>query len=258
MRRLRAKQLSDSALEKLAQVTDADILASKSLFRSAVPARYRNLLDASLAGRQSDSRFLWDAARGRYVISGKTIQPLEIRNRVIEPLIRQAKINQRVLSAQLQNWEITLTEWQTAMTENIKRLELASALTANGGEQNTNENDKEEIAALILALLLLFRKFTNDIQRGRQALNGLLLARSDLYASSARGMYEDMTGYNERGYRGRTQERRLLGNLDHCHTDDELEGCVELAARGWQPIGSLPPIGKSPCRANCKCTKVYR
>lgn len=258
-RRLTAARLSDSALKNMAQVTDADLAAGRSLFESVAPRGYRGIWDAPPKGASvSDNRTTWNATTGRYIIADRSVPPLEIRNRVIERLILSAKQTQRVLSQQLQNREITLPEWQSAMIQSIKQTQTASALIANGGEKNTSESDKEEIAALILALLLLFRKFSQDIQRNRQPLNGLLMVRSDLYASSARGMFEDVSGYNARVYRGKTEERRVLGNPEHCHTDEELEGCIELAAKGWQPIGSLPPIGKSPCRSNCKCTKVYR
>lgn len=258
-KRLTAPRLSDAMLRNMAHITDADIAAGKSLFDSVAPRGYRGLLDAPLKGASSaNSRIVWDATAGRYILAGRRVPPLEIRTRVIERLILSAKRTQRTLSAQLQNREITLPEWQSAMINSIKQTQTAAALTANGGEKNTSDSDKEEIAALILALLLLFRKFSQDIQRNRQPLNGLLIVRSDLYASSARGMFEDVSGYNARVYQGKTEERRVLGNADHCRTDGELEGCLELAAKGWQPIGSLPPIGKSPCRSNCKCTKVYR
>ena len=119
-----------------------------------------------------------------------------------------------------------------------------------------------------MALLLLLRGFAREVASGKQARNGILLVRSDLYASAARGTYEDMGTYVNQVYGGRTQERRVLGDAEHCRTvrtraeavlgQPGLEGCVELAAKGWQPIGSLPKIGQSPCRSNCKCTKIYR
>jgi hypothetical protein len=47
--------------------------------------------------------------------------------------------------------------------------------------------------------------------------------------------------------------------VHNCTTSKSgLTGCKELAAKGWQPIGSLPPIGGAPCNANCKCRFEYR
>jgi len=258
----KAIRYSDKAIEQLSQVTEADIEAARSLVRSAVPPRYRSILDASIAGGSvtASSPYAWDPKAGGYihVPTGRHIQPLELRNQAIEPMIARSKQTQRAISNQLQNQEITLAEWQTQMIGQVKQAQVASALVANGGQKNTNENDKEEIALLILALLLLLNGFSQEIQSKKQPLNGLLLLRSDLYANAARGTYEDVGGYVASTYLGKTEERRLLSPADHCHADGNLIGCVELAAQGWQPIGSLPSIGKTPCRSNCRCRKVYR
>ncbi len=264
--------LSDTDLEQLAKVTAADVLASKALFQSAVPPRYRSLLEATVAGTSvsTETLYAWDPKQGKYIYlpTSRHVQPLEIRNQAIEPMIRRSKDAQRALSAQLQSQEIALAEWQTQMIGQIKQAQIAASLAANGGEKNTNDSDKEEIALLILALLLLFRKFGQDIQRKIQPLNGLLMVRSDLYANAARGTFENVGTYVARVYLGRKQERRVLGIGDHCTSvrgraesilgQPGLEGCVELAEKNWQPIGSLPPIGISPCRSNCLCHKEYR
>lgn len=52
---------------------------------------------------------------------------------------------------------------------------------------------------------------------------------------------------------GKTREKRTLGSTDH-----HCAQCVEYAARGWQPIGSLPkPKTACSCRSNCLCTLSY-
>lgn len=259
----RAIRFSEKALGELSQVGEADTLAAKSLWRSAVAPHYRSMLDASLVGKKSadgSPSWAWDAKAGRYVYmpSGRRVQPFEIRNQAIEPVILSSRQNQRAISTQLQNREITLAQWQTQMIGQIKQTQVAAGLAANGGEKNTNDSDKEEIALLILALFLLFQDFSTEIQRKRQPLNGLLLVRSDLYANAARGTYEDMGSYVASVHLGKTEERRLLSPGDHCTNDHQYTGCVELAAMGWQPIGSLPKIGASPCRSNCRCRKEYR
>jgi hypothetical protein len=49
-----------------------------------------------------------------------------------------------------------------------------------------------------------------------------------------------------------TQERRVLGPADHCPE------CPGLASTGWQPLGLLPDIGDTVCRAHCACHFEYR
>ena len=59
-------------------------------------------------------------------------------------------------------------------------------------------------------------------------------------------------------YFGAVEERRVLERAEHCESDEELEGCIELSEKGWQPIGTLPRLGVSPCRSNCRCRFDYR
>jgi hypothetical protein len=56
--------------------------------------------------------------------------------------------------------------------------------------------------------------------------------------------------------RGRVyvEERRIHGRL----LDDMCATCAEAVARGWVPIGTLPPIGDSECIGNCHCYFKYR
>jgi hypothetical protein len=51
---------------------------------------------------------------------------------------------------------------------------------------------------------------------------------------------------------GGQQERRFLHAAEHC------PDCVDVAGRGWVPIGTLPRIGDSQCRTRCRCTFSYR
>jgi hypothetical protein len=137
---------------------------------------------------------------------------------------------------------------------------LAAALVANGGARNNTETDYAVIILVILAMPIFLQGFADDIEAGRQLMNGTLLSRGDLYASSGRDAYEEMRRHVEKVYVGMTQERRVLDrDAQHCHTDKHgLVGCVELAERGWQPIGTLPKLMSTPCRSNCRCTFFFR
>ena len=73
-----------------------------------------------------------------------------------------------------------------------------------------------------------------------------------MYGQAPRGTFEEMRRRYERTSNGMTLERRILGAADHC--DD----CLEAAALGWQPIGTLPAIGDSRCMTNCHCEFDYR
>jgi hypothetical protein len=262
MRNLKAIKLSESALEQLSKITPAAIEMAKALWSQTVPLRWKPLLDAQTIGIDDPltSVYVWDATNRRYIhLRSRRYVPFQdIRAQAVEPLIQRSKAMQRTLSQGLQSGDTKLSEWQLTMLENIKQTELAASLAANGGEQNTSEADKKKIAAAILLLLLFFQTFTEEIEVGRQALNGSLLARSDLYANSARSIFEETRRFGMAAYFGAVQERRRFGIAEHCHSDGERQGCVELYDKGWQPINSLPRLGDTPCRTNCKCRFEYR
>lgn len=259
---MKALPFTEESLAQLAQVTPADIELARALWTRTVPLRWKRLLESQTLGVDPEltTPFVWDAQNRRYIeLSTRRYVPFQqIRNEAIEPLIQSSKAAQRTLSAGLQSRETTLPEWQRAMLDQVKQTQVAASLASNGGDQNTSDADRKKIAALLLLLLLLLQGFAEDVAAGRQPTNGQLLVRSDLYASAARDTFEEVRRYGMAVYYGAVQERRQLGVAEHCRTDRNLEGCVELHDLGWQPINTLPRLGQTPCRTNCRCHFQYR
>jgi hypothetical protein len=244
-----------SELEQLAQVSDADVAIARDMWRRYAPPLFRDLMDAPLAGTQK-TRFAWDAQQRQYIYTatGRYIPPLDLRNRAIEPFLTNVRFHMRDVSGRFQSGSITLPQWQQETMQLIKYSQLASALIANGGSRNSTQTDYAQIAAMILALYLFFQGFADEIQAGKQVINGLLLSRSDLYANAGRDAYEEMRRFAMGVYGGATKERRVLDpTANHCHTQGDWVGCPELAALGWQKIGTLPRLMDTPCISNCKC-----
>lgn len=258
----RAIHYTADALAQLAEITQPDIEAARDLWTRSVPLRWKRLLESQTVGVDAEltTPFVWDAQNRRYIhLASRQYVPFqEIRDQAIEPLIRSSKDAQRALSSQLQTRESSLIEWQRGMLDQVKQTQIAAALPSNGGDTNSSQADYKKIAALILILLLLLQGFADDIEDGTQPLNGLLLVRSDLYGSAARDTFEEVRRHGMAVYFGAVQERRMLGRAEHCHTDEDLQGCVELHDLGWVPINTLPRLGHTPCRTNCKCRFIYR
>lgn len=248
-------------LTALANVSDADVALARDMWRRYSLPIFRDLMDAPLVGT-GKARIAWDAKTREYVYTsnGYHIPPLELRNRVIEPFLSNVKFAMRFISARLQNGEVTLIQWQQEMMTLTKYSQLASALIANGGARNNTQTDYALIALIILAILLFLQKFAEEIETGKQLLNGLLLSRADLYANAGRDAYEEMRRKAQELYVGATEERRVLDpGAQHCATDKNgWTGCPELAALGWRPIGTLPRLMDTPCRSNCKCHWIYK
>src|SRR5690349_4601267 len=222
-----------SELKQLSMVTPLDVQAARSLWLRAVPLRWKRLLESQTVGEADvlSTPFVWDPGARRYIHlqSRRYVPFVQLRDQAIEPLIVFTKNQMRSLSTQLATRDLRLEEWQQAMINVIKPAQVATALAVNGGEENSSPVDTKKIAALILLYLLLFQNFAEELETGRQALNGRLLVRSDLYASSARSIFEEMRRHGMSRYVGALQERRVLGLAEHCHTDKHRKGCAELA-----------------------------
>lgn len=251
----KAISLPEIKLEAESQVTETDVALAIALWRKYAPARFRSIIDGG-------SIFEWEETLRvyRYKSNGRIIDPLVLRNSAIEPFLQNVKLSMRDISRRLQDRQINLPEWQFEMMRMVKGSQIAVSLVASGGADNNDEEDTALIALGILAMLSFLKNFALDIESGKQLLNGLLLTRTDLYAFGGRDAYEEARRNGMIKYGVSTQERRVLDpEANHCVTDkDGWIGCVELADRGWQPIGTLPRLYDTPCRTNCQCHFEFR
>lgn len=196
----------------------------------------------------------WNDAAGRYtnLTTGRFISMSDVRN-ALDTTALVSRQNMRSLSEQLQAGKISLADWQVQMAREIKTLHTAAAASANGGWAQMSQSDWGATGQIIKQQYKYLQGFANDIASGKQPLNGRLIARSNQYAEAGRGTFEQMRRRYERDRNGQSVERRVLGFAEHCEASKGTPGCVDLADRGWQPIGTLPPIGAATCRGFCKC-----
>ena len=155
------------------------------------------------------------------------------------------------LSERLRDGTISLEDWEAEMIALVMMIHLTStALAVGGWEQMTSADTlaAQEAGQSQVEYLILF---AIAIAAGTVVLDGRFLARVRLYGQAGRGTYWSTVG-RVMGASGYTQEQRVLHPADHCRD------CVEYADRGWQAIGTLPTIGDSQCRSNCRCSFEYR
>jgi hypothetical protein len=114
-----------------------------------------------------------------------------------------------------------------------------------------DSSDYGYLGSLIKPQWQYLNKFAQDIADGKQPLNGSLLARAALYAQAARGIFEafamELAKEN-----GATEAKSVLAIADHCPS------CLQQAAKGWQSMDDIVPIGARDCLANDRCTLVFR
>lgn len=159
---------------------------------------------------------------------------------------RMAAASERMLAG-----DLLLAEWQATMMREVKLSQLAASTIAHGGAARMGFSQYGAAGNAIRVQYDYLRQFSVQVADGTQPLSGSLIARARQYGQAARVTYQREYGRDQQ-QRGYQSERNVLGSAEHCSL------CPELTARGWVPIGSLPPVGSRPCRSNDRCHIVYR
>lgn len=199
------------------------------------------------------SSYAWNETAGRYIklSTGRFVPFSEVRD-ALEATIDVVSIRMNTLTQNLIDSQISLAEWEAGMLEQIKLAHTASAAASRGGWAQMSQADWGAAGRMIRDQYDYLRNFAEEIASGKQKLNGTALVRTDLYADAARGTFEQMRRRYEKLMNGMTEEKRVLGIADHC------PGCLTQAEIGWQPIGTLDPIGAEECVTRCHCRFIYR
>ena len=200
-----------------------------------------------------DSNYGWNERAGRYVNleTKRFVKALEVRD-ALESAMGAAREQMHTITQQLIDKQISLAAWQTGMMEQIKLAHTAAAAAGTGGWAQMSAGDWGSAGGRVRKQYTFLKNFASQVASGKQPLDGRALVRADMYGEAARSTFEAMRRRYEMNNNGMDEERRLLGQADHC------EDCLDAAALGWQPIGTLPEIGDSVCTTKCHCTFDYR
>ena len=195
----------------------------------------------------------WNGSKYFSLDTGRFVSPSAVRD-ALESAIDQSALNMNAISQQLLSSEISLAQWQTGMMKNIKLAHTAAAASANGGWAQMTQSDWGFAGSLIKKQYENLERFAGQIESGKQALNGQILSRADLYGQAPIGTYEAQRQRFEILVNGVEEERRILEATDGAN----CAGCLEQADLGWQPVGTLKNIGSQECLTNCRCTVEFR
>lgn len=221
-------------------------------WQQIAPDGYELLLQAGEPQDDDESAFLW-LAIGYYYLNqttGRKIPAAALRGILDRALISGRGLTD-ALSRQLIDGAIKPQLWRVEMERLIRQGHLSGGAAAKGGWGQLTGADGKFLQQKIDAQLSFLDGFLDDIKTGKQRLNGNLIRRARMYNDASRGTYEAMRGrmHEQSGY---NEERRVRGAKDSC------VDCIEYASLGWQSIGTLPRIGDSQCRTNCRCSFEYR
>lgn len=196
------------------------------------------------------ARFSFDERTQRYRGPGGRFVPQREIKRVLNTVSRAARKDIGLLTSQLVSGEITIDQWQIAMAGAIKNLHLAQYAAGRGGFAALNSRDFGRIGAELRFQYDRLNNFGRQIEAGLVSPQAIG-SRAEMYASAGNVSFE-RARRDGAEIAGMTEERRVLGNGEHC------PDCLAYAELGWQSIGSLPEIGDSRCMVNCLCTFEYR
>lgn len=209
-------------------------------------------IDSLLGGA---GRFRWDrsSAKFRSVDTGRFVSKGRI-DAGVKDFAKRAATRIRELGKRFEAGELDEAEFADLARSEVARLHGSLGTLSYGGVDAITARQREKVAAAVGRQLGFFENLVAQLQSGKQRKDGSLLTRLALYGNAGWSTFENGTRdlLQEDGQGGPTEERRVLANVEHC------VDCVEYAALGWQPVGTLPPIGDSVCRANCKCHFEYR
>jgi len=241
--------------------TPEDVQELLRQWQERAPRRYKNLLSAVPVGAAVDSEWYYDTAKQQYVSdSGREVDNTEIKalfvamfiGRLGAPAKETGAVTWEGLAESLRAGKISVAEWQQGMGMLIQERQEIAMILANGGENFVTLSDWEFAMQQTQNQFAYLENFANDIANNPDKwLNGRLNARMDLYRESG---YSALQTYQRQQATesGMDEERRVLGVADHC------DGCLEQASLGWQPIGTLDPIGAEDCATRCRCEFEFR
>lgn len=195
--------------------------------------------------------------RYRYTESGRLVP-----ERVVLSTVRRhgndARATMREISIQYKNGEITLDEWYAEMRAAMKDSYRNAVDLARGGRNIPfTPQEKGRFGSMMRRQYEYLNRFARDLRDGKIKLDGRFVQRAGMYGEATNSIYQNWKRL-EAEKQGYTEERRVLGVAEHCTDTHDRPGCTELAAQGWQPIGTLPAIGDAACYSMCHCHYEYR
>jgi hypothetical protein len=191
--------------------------------------------------------FRWDLRASRYRDSGGRFVPESAVRSWLDSAVDQSTNRMVSLTEQLQQGRLTMAEWQLQMMSEIKQAHLASAMAAHGGREAMSQADWGWAGQRIREQYQFLRNWANELANGTAPLDGRLISRARLYGNAPVTTFEAMKGRDARNSGAKMEERNVLSSADHCGE------CPSLAARGWLPLGTLPPVGTRECRVRDRC-----
>lgn len=198
--------------------------------------------------------FFWDKKTGRYrdadtkkfVSRSVVLKKIEIQNKRSKTYLEnQAK--------RLVNREISLSQFQTTVIDEVKKSHIQMALLASGGKDGISKAGYGATGNRLKEEYQYLSNFVNAIARG-ELTEKRIIYRAGLYANSSAAAFYKSEQISRIENGATLAKRDLDPNADHC------SDCPALSTNGkWLPIDRVtPPTRNCTCRSRCRCTIKYK
>jgi hypothetical protein len=194
------------------------------------------------------SGLLWDEGLRRYRSpDGRFVSRAAVRA-ALDAAVERAQAGIEATARRLVDGAIDLGAFRAEMARGIRAAHAAAAAAAGGGWHNAGPAAWGTAGGRVARQLRYLEGMVADVGSGRQRLDGGLVARAAMYGRSARATFESVARRGDLAA-GFDEERRRVNSSDACAP------CIDYAAWGWQPAGTLPlPTEACSCRSNCVCS----
>jgi len=201
--------------------------------------------------RLDESSWSYSPVSGRYRgLNGRFLSESAVEA-LVDGRISRLNRNLRRFTNMLSRGDITLSQWQESVREALKLSHAQVAIIGSGGRDSMGPAEWGKIGQRLRAEYRYLESFARDLLAGSVS-TPMALARISMYGESVRGSYWEAVGIRQER-QGYSLMRRILDSqAKHC------QDCLDYAARGVVPMGSLPMPGqRCACRSNCKCRVKY-
>jgi hypothetical protein len=190
--------------------------------------------------------FTWDPIARRYRGPTGAFVPDAAVRQAVDAVVDGSAERLAGLTQRLTAGALDLATWQQQMAAELKAVHLATITAGHGGWAQMSPADWGWAGQRLRQQYAYLRDWATALAAGTAPLDGRAGARARLYGDAARQSYEELRRRDGR-LGGDTEERRVRRASESC------AGCRAEAGRGWQPAGTLAPLGSQQCRSRCKC-----
>lgn len=189
---------------------------------------------------------------------GRLVPPSEIR-KAFDRMIDKAERALVKRGHALQAGQITTAKWFKDTAADVRALQSAGVAIPNGGIRNLSDAARQQLGDKLEFHIGKLENLLDQIQSGKQPLNGRFIQRLKLYARTSRQTYEEVY-LDAQEQSGVETGRRVLHPAEHC------VDCLFEESRGEVPIDEVAPPGftrrsrglrPTICSLSCKCTVEY-